>query len=202
MLRFHSSSGVSSIGAAEAMPGVRDQDVEAAELAQRRRRTTRAPRPRRSRRSANARTRSLPCSAWSALQGVLERRGSMSGQHTQAPSASRRSRHGRADAARAAGDERDPALRGSSASACAGASPPRAASTRCRRPPARASAHVARHALGPAHHVDRVARRTRRRCARWPCPCAKVIMPDAGHQHDHRVRVAHRRASSACLQRS
>ena len=57
----------------------------------------------------------------------------------QAPSPSSRCDGGAADAAGAAGHEARPCRRGFSASACAGASPLRAASIRCRRPPAPAA---------------------------------------------------------------
>ena len=110
MLRFHSASVVSSIGADEAMPALETRMSRPPILDRRVGEGARRPRPRRSRPCVTPRDVVLAVAPGERGLGVASSAGSsMSASTTQAPSREK-PRGGRAaDAAGAAGDERDAA---------------------------------------------------------------------------------------------
>ncbi len=96
-----------------------------------------------------------------------------------------------ADAAGAAGDERHAAGERAWAPACAAAWPPRAPSTRCRRPPARAGRRSSLDVARAAHHVDRVGVELGRD-ARGRLVAREGEHADAGREQHDRIGVAQR----------
>ena len=187
MLRFHSRRGWSPRSArAEAMPALETRMSTPPNSLDR---AAEAPRDRRlvghverGRACTRSRPRRLPQRALGLGQARPRR---CRRARRRRPRASSRSRRRPADAAGAAGDQRDPAGQRPSASACAAAWPPRAASTRCRRPPAPAGRHSGRRRRRAAHHVDGVDVELGRRSAPSPCP-GEGDHADAGDEIDDR----------------